>query len=159
MSQRVSSLKSHTGFWLRFVSNHASHAFAEKLRASGVTGAEWVVLREMFDAELREIFDGTTTAPSEVAQIISMTRGAVSRLIDRLIKKKLVTRKVSSEDHRYQEIRLTPAGLQLVPTLASIADESDRQFFSCLSERERKKLVEMLKRLAQANNLSKFSLE
>jgi hypothetical protein len=47
----VSDLRKHVGFWLRFVSSHVSQAFAVKLLASGVTVAEWVVMREMFDDE------------------------------------------------------------------------------------------------------------
>ncbi len=43
----VSHLKSHIGFWMRFVSNQVSHAFARKLEESGVTVPEWVVMREM----------------------------------------------------------------------------------------------------------------
>ena len=41
----VSDLKKHMGFWLRFVSNHVSVAFARKLQDSGVSVAEWVVMR------------------------------------------------------------------------------------------------------------------
>ena len=80
----VSSLESHTGFWLRFVSNHISHGFARKLIGSGVTVAEWVVLRQMFDAG--------EMAPSRLASSCSLTRGAVSKLIDRLFHKGLVSR-------------------------------------------------------------------
>jgi DNA-binding MarR family transcriptional regulator len=152
----VPDLKSHTGFWLRFISNHLSHAFTQKLADSGVTAAEWLVLREMFDAELRKMFAGQTTAPSQIAATIGMTRGPVSRLIDRLVKKQLVRRAESAKDHRFQEVGLTPAGMQLVPRLAAIADENDRQFLSCLSERERKKLLQMLKKIAKANQLTNF---
>ena len=42
-----SSLQSHVGFWLRFVSNHVSHAFKLKVETRGVTVAEWVVLRSI----------------------------------------------------------------------------------------------------------------
>ncbi len=34
----VSHLKSHIGFWMRFVSNEVSHSFARKLKQSGVIG-------------------------------------------------------------------------------------------------------------------------
>lgn len=63
----VSDLKKHVGFWLRFVSNHVSNAFARKLLASGVTVAEWAVMREMFDDE--------ETSPDLLAERIGMTRG------------------------------------------------------------------------------------
>ena len=47
----LSSLESHLGYWIRYVSNHVSHAFALKLAAVGVTVAEWVVLRDLYDSE------------------------------------------------------------------------------------------------------------
>ena len=47
----ISSLKSHLGYWIRYVSNHVSHAFSLKLAAVGVTVAEWVILRELYGAE------------------------------------------------------------------------------------------------------------
>jgi hypothetical protein len=40
----ISDLKKLVGFWLRFVSNHVSHAFARKLLASGVTPARVVAM-------------------------------------------------------------------------------------------------------------------
>jgi hypothetical protein len=47
----VSGLQDHLGYWLRYVSNQVSHAFSVKLAAREVTVAEWVMLRELFDAE------------------------------------------------------------------------------------------------------------
>lgn len=38
-----SPLEAHLGFWLRFVSNHASTRFQQQLEAKGVTFTEWVV--------------------------------------------------------------------------------------------------------------------
>ncbi len=43
----VSTLEAHLGYWLRYVSNHVSHAFALKVAAHGVSVAEWVVMREL----------------------------------------------------------------------------------------------------------------
>ena len=51
MKPPVSDLESHIGYWLRFVSNHVSHAFMQKVEGEGVTVAEWAVMREMFQAE------------------------------------------------------------------------------------------------------------
>ena len=47
----ASDLETHLGYWLRFVSNHVSHAFSLKLQARDVTVAEWVVLRDLFDGD------------------------------------------------------------------------------------------------------------
>ena len=82
----MSSLESHLGYWLRYVSNHVSHAFALKLAAGGVTVAEWVVLRELYDGE---------SAPSALADRLGMTRGAISKLADRLIAKDMIVRRAT----------------------------------------------------------------
>ena len=147
----VSDLKKHAGFWLRFVSNHVSHAFARRLLASGVTVAEWVVMREMFDDE--EI------SPGVVAERIGMTRGGVSKLVDRLVSKKLVTRRDRSDDRRFQSIALTAAGRRLTPQLAALDDQNDEEFFHPLSAAERAALIATMKKLVQAHGLQTLPTE
>jgi len=147
----VSDLRKHLGFWLRFVSNHVSHAFARKLLASGVTVAEWVVLRQMFDDE--EI------SPGVLAEKIGMTRGGVSKLVDRLVNKKLITRQDRTDDRRFQAIALTAAGRRLIPQLAALADQNDEQFFHPLSARERAALIATMKKLVRAHRLQTLPTE
>jgi DNA-binding MarR family transcriptional regulator len=148
----VSQLKAHIGFWMRLVSNHVSYAFARKLEASGVTVAEWVVTREMYSGD-------DTTSPSAVAELTGLTRGAVSKLISRLLTKGLVTRKESTSDRRYQDIELTPAAIALVPRLAKLADKNDEEFFAVLSKSERKSLTVILKKIASHHQLTKVPVE
>ncbi len=142
----ASQLTTHIGFWMRLVSNHVSYAFARKLEFSGVTVAEWVVLREMYGGD-------DTTSPGVVAELTGLTRGAVSKLISRLLEKGLVTRKESSSDRRYQDIELTLAALAVVPKLAKLADENDREFFKGLRKSERVTLTSLLKKTAALHNL------
>jgi DNA-binding MarR family transcriptional regulator len=147
----VSDLKKHVGFWLRFVSNHVSHAFARKLLASGVTVAEWVIMREMFDDH--------ETSPGVLAERIGMTRGGVSKLVDRLVNKKLVTRRDRSDDRRFQTIALTAAGRRLTPQLAALADQNDEEFFHPLSSGERAALIAIMKKLVDAHGLQTLPTE
>jgi DNA-binding MarR family transcriptional regulator len=147
----VSDLKKHVGFWLRFVSNQVSHAFARKLLASGVTVAEWVVMREMFDDE--------ETSPGVLAERIGMTRGGVSKLVDRLVTKKLVTRRDRSDDRRFQSIALTAAGRQVIPELAALADQNDEAFFHPLTDEERAALIATMKKLVKAHGLQTLPTE
>lgn len=148
----ASRLTEHIGFWMRLVSNHVSHAFARKLEASGVTVAEWVVLREMYSGD-------DTTSPSAVAELTGLTRGAVSKLISRLLAKGLVTRKESAGDRRYQDIELTPVSVAMVPRLAKLADENDEEFFTVLSKAERKSLTATLRKIAAHHQLTKPPVE
>lgn len=147
----ISDLQTHTGFWLRLVSNHVSQSFAKRVEATGVTVAEWVVLRQMYDAPV--------TSPSTIADSTGLTRGAISKLIDRLLEKNLVTRTEAEGDRRYQNVGLTKAGRQLVPKLADLADQNDEEFFSRLPSKDRQHLLAILKKLADANRLTNFPTE
>lgn len=138
----VSRLTEHIGYWMRIVSNSVSYSFARKLEASGITVAEWVILREMYAGD-------DTTSPSVVAELTGLTRGAVSKLITRLLEKGLVTRRESSNDRRYQDIELTTKGALLVPKIAAIADQNDGEFFSGLSKAERNQLKSLLRKLTE----------
>ncbi len=148
----ASGLTMHIGFWMRLVSNHVSYAFARRLETSGVTVAEWVVLREMYGGD-------DTTSPSVVAELTGLTRGAVSKLISRLLEKGLVTRKESSSDRRYQDIELMPAAVAMVPQLAKLADENDREFFRVLSKSERRILTGLLRKTAAQHQLTKVPVD
>ncbi|MBA4191372.1 MAG: MarR family transcriptional regulator [Planctomycetaceae bacterium] len=140
-----SELDAHLGFWLRFVSNHVSHAFARKVEAHGVTVAEWVILRQLL--ALGEV------PPSRLAEGLGMTRGAISKLIDRLLNKKLVTRSAGKEDRRFQSVSLTAAGRNLVPKLAALADRNDGEFFGHLTDAERDGLADLLKDVVRRHGL------
>jgi len=143
---QISLLEDHLGYWLRMVSNHVSHAFSQKVAGQDVTVAEWVVLRTLFAT-------GTTT-PSRVADEMKMTRGAISKLVDRLLAKDLVSRRSSKEDRRWQDVALTPSGRALVPRLAALADENDAEFFGALSDDERAALERILKKIVRQRHMA-----
>lgn len=142
MAPGVSDLEDHLGYWLRLVSNQVSHAFATKIEARGVTVAEWVVLRKLFDEE--------DVAPGSIASGLGMTRGAISKLADRLVDKKLISRKSFADDLRQQRLALTAKGRALVPVLAADADRNDCDFFGRLKEPDRMLLLGMLQELAKS---------
>lgn len=147
----TSTLETHLGYWLRFVSNHVSHAFSRKLEAHDVTVAEWVVMRDLLDRP--------DAAPSAVAERIGMTRGAITKLVDRLTAKKLVERKPGRDDRRYQTLALTSAGRSLVPKLAALADRNDGEFFGHLRPAERHALEQTLKALVRHHGLKTIPTE
>jgi DNA-binding MarR family transcriptional regulator len=147
----ISGLETHLGYWLRFVSNHVSHAFARKLELRGVTVAEWVMLREMFE--------GDTVAPSEIAARMGMTRGAISKLTDRLVQKEFVTQAPGKGDRRYQVLRLTAAGRALVPKLAALADQNDAEFFSHMKPGERAAIDAAMKEIVRRQGLKAIPTE
>lgn len=142
----ISDLTSHLGFWLRMVSNHVSRAFAAKVAERGVTVAEWALMRALYGRE--------PTAPSRVADEMGMTRGAITKLADRLIEKGMILRTASIEDGRAQTLTLTPKAEALVPDLAALADRNDEEFFHHLSPEDRKALERILRQLVATGRMT-----
>jgi len=149
--RHVSDLTAHLGYWLRFVSNHVSQAFARKVEAHGVTVAEWVVMRQLLEEK--------ALAPSRLAERMGMTRGAISKLAERLIAKSLLARAADPKDGRAQVLSLTPAGRALVPRLGALADANDAEFFAHLSAADRKALLRILKGIVDKRSLRFLPVE
>jgi DNA-binding MarR family transcriptional regulator len=105
---------------------------------------------------LRDLFDAGETSPGQLANSSGLTRGAVSKLVDRLLHKDLLSRTEAAEDRRFQDVKLTAAGRALVPKLAALADQNDEEFFSHLSSKEREALVATLKKLVAIHKLKKL---
>ena len=141
----VSGLDSHLGYWLRYVSNHVSQAFARKVEARGVTVAEWVLMRHLLDEE--------PLAPSRLAEHMGMSRGAVSRLANRLVAKSLVVAAANPAAGRGQILSLTPAGRALVPELAALADANDAEFFGDLDPDAYATLLDFLTQFVERRGL------
>ncbi|QUD88658.1 MarR family winged helix-turn-helix transcriptional regulator [Phenylobacterium montanum] len=146
----ASPLTSHLGYWLRYVSNHVSHAFARRLEAEDVTVAEWTVMRTLYDED--------DISPSRLADQMGLTRGAISKLADRLIAKGLIAREENQDDRRAHSLRLSPPGRDLVPKLSALADENDREFFDHLSAQERASLERVLKAIIEQRGLKTIPL-
>jgi DNA-binding MarR family transcriptional regulator len=141
----VSDLTVHLGYWLRYVSNHVSQAFARKVETRGVTVAEWVLLRQLLNEK--------ALAPSRLSERMGMTRGTVSKLADRLIAKGLLVRAANPEDARAQTLALTAKGRRLVPELAALADANDAEFFDHLAAKERAALLRILREVVEKRGL------
>lgn len=147
----ASPLEAHLGYWLRFVSNQVSHSFDRKLAALDVSVAEWVVLRELFD--------GDPLVPSALAEKIGMTRGAVSKIIDRLEAKSLVIRTMNERDRRFQTVTLSTKGRALVPRLAASADQNEREFFGHLKPAERQQIERFMREIVRRHGLIKVPVD
>lgn len=140
-----SALTDHTGYWMRMVSNGVSQEFARKVSKAGVTVAEWSFLRALLE-------EGSAP-PTRLADRMGMTRGAISKLADRLLAKGLISRTDSETDRRAHSLTLTAEGLAKVPVLAALADKNDAEFFGVLTPEERAALDRILKALAERRGL------
>jgi DNA-binding MarR family transcriptional regulator len=150
-SPPASDLPAHLGYWLRYVSNHVSQAFARKVDSLGVTVADWVLMRQLLDEE--------ALAPSHVADRMGMTRGAITKLADRLIAKSMLVRTADPQDGRAQTLSLTTAGRALVPELAALADANDAEFFNHLASDDRAALLRILREIVEKRGLKSIPVD
>ncbi len=124
---------------LRLAAGRLAVAEAAAFRAQGVTAAEALLLRELHAAG--------AVAPSVLADRMGMTRGAVTKLVDRLKAKQLLVRAKGRGDGRMQTIALTGAGARLVPELDALAANLERAVFGRLDAAGRAGLVRALTKI------------
>ena len=147
----VSDLTAHTGYWMRMISNAVSQDFARRMAGEGVTVAEWVFMRALHDEP--------SLSPTLLATRMGMTKGAISKLADRLVEKGLVTRAEDAKDRRAHHLALSAEGRAKVPRLAAHADANDADAFGVLSAEEHAELNRLLKLLVEKRGLSSVPID
>jgi DNA-binding MarR family transcriptional regulator len=144
-SKKVSQLGDHTGYLMRQISNNISGDFALKMQNMGITIAEWVVMRIMFDH--------SATTHTHIVEVSGLTKGAISKTLTKLIMKKLIEKKESVSDGRSQILELSKQAKKLVPILAEIADQNEAGYFSVLTHKEQIILRKLLDKMIKAKEI------
>lgn len=138
-----SNLEDHLGYWLRCLSNYIHHSFAALLAKHDISVAQWVVLRTLYDKQ--------NISLNEAARLVGVDNSSLSRMIERLVQKNLVSRTNIDKDRRSVQLSLTSTGKTLVPKLAQLADKNDESFFQILSTQKRQELLDTIKQLLETN--------
>jgi DNA-binding MarR family transcriptional regulator len=86
-------------------------------------------------------------AAGELVDQTMVTTGAMTNRIDRLEERGLVERDTSPNDRRKVVVRLTPAGLELVDTVAEGHLDTERRILATLSSRQQEDLTRHLRSL------------
>ena len=146
-----SPLEAHLGYWLRRVSNAVSASFSRSLQEKQTSVAEWVLLRHLHDRR--------QATPGELAEALTMTRGGISKIIDKLQAKGWIRSRIKPEDNRVQLLSLTVVGRRVVPQLSKIADRNDDRFFAFLSTNDRQVLRDLLTELANHHQIHNVPIE
>jgi len=149
--QAAPKLESHLGYWLRRVSNAVSGSFSRALGEKQTSVAEWVLLRELHDRK--------QTSPGALADSLGLTRGAISKIVDKLDAKGWVQTDAKEGDSRFRLLSITRAGRRSLPILAEIADQNDARYFDCLNAKEKSVLRKLLIKLVDHNNIHNVPTE
>ena len=84
------------------------------------------------------------TSLSDVADHIGLTLPSISKLIDRLVARKLVARSSASADRRRLSLQLTPLGESTLQTAAGATQARLADLLAALSPREREIIAEAM---------------
>lgn len=110
-----------------------------RMAAHGLTDAQW--------RPLWALKSGRAATAIELARVLSMDAGAVTRMVDRLAAKGLVERVRSSADRRVVHLRLSAEGdatvARVPPVLASVNNDFLRDF----SQAEWQQLMSLIARM------------
>jgi len=115
-----------------------SAAVAEALRAYGITGTQYNVLRILRGA-------GSQGLPcGGIGERMLTKESDMTRLIDRMLALNLVERTRHEGDRRVVVTTLTEKGKQLLTTLDPVVKEAQRKLLGHMDERSLKELVRLL---------------
>jgi DNA-binding MarR family transcriptional regulator len=119
-----------------------SGSIRDNLRSTGIEPWEFDVL-----ATLRRAGPPHTMNPKDLVSMTMVGGAAMTRRVDKLVERGLVSRSVDPDNRRRLQISLTPAGLELIDAIiADHIDNADR-FLNALSASERDALSGLLRKV------------
>lgn len=128
------------GHLLRRAHSRMQAGFAEQITGFGVTASEFALLC------LVEANPGITLG--QLAQAAALDKSTLSPAMQRLTERQLVERLPVSGDRRTQALRLSPAGIALLPALKACVGEYEDHMATPLTASERETLRGLLRKLS-----------
>jgi DNA-binding MarR family transcriptional regulator len=118
-------------------------ALRPALAAAGLREGDFNIL-----AALRRASPDDARTAGELHRALMVTTGAITKQVDRLAARGLVTRTAGAEDQRVRRIALTATGRRLVDELIVTHLETERELLSTLTAAQRAALADGLAILA-----------
>lgn len=94
------------------------------------------------------LWKGDKTTPKEIASELKLENSTISGILDRMEKKNLLKRQVSTEDRRYIEVVLTEKGASLEKPVLDTIDQANLDILASIPEEEQQILKKNLRLLA-----------
>ena len=143
----MGQLTDHLYGFLKYVLHGAS---GDYVRAVGELELSLTQLRALHVLA----YDVEQTSLKELADRLELSLPAVSRSVDGLVQRGLVTRSEDASDRRMKQVRATPAAPELLDRLTELRLAGIEQFVSTLSARERTRLASALAVLAEREEIA-----
>ncbi|WP_322978483.1 MarR family winged helix-turn-helix transcriptional regulator [Pseudomonas sp. C11] len=90
------------------------------------------------------------STPAELVRLLNLDSGAMTRMLDRLEQKGLLTRERSQADRRQVYLRLTEAGEALGVQVPQIAADATNELTGCLTRAELDEFQRLMKKMLMA---------
>ena len=110
-----------------------------ELEHSALTSAQW--------QPLFKLHFGQASTVAELARECRLDTGAMTRMLDRLEAKGLVTRERSSTDRRVVNLALTDAGREAAQQIPAVLSKVQNNFLQGFSHEEWQQLKDLLRRV------------
>ena len=137
-SKPFNSLEDEAGVALQRTADRLQWRLSEMLKGFGLSPTQYNALRI-----LRGAGDAGRSC-SEIAERMINHDPDITRLVDRLERRGLVSRSREGRDRRVITTRITPAGLQLLRTLDRPVEDFGRKILGPLGEPQLRTLIQLL---------------
>jgi len=117
------------GYLLNTAARLIKRELDERLRVYGVTTSQWAVLK------LLEREDNLSQA--QIAARLNGDRATCGTVIEKMIKKGLLTKELSASDRRSYQVKITPAAGDIVREVSEIADRANDRALKNISDEDR----------------------
>lgn len=137
------NLERNFGFLTNDVARLLQNDFDRRVRALGLTRAQWRVLMWVYRTP--------GVSQSELADSLDVQKAALGRMLDRLTDKDWIERRPDADDRRIRRVHLSKEVTPLITTMRKIAAELRAAAMQGIHEQDREKFVDTL--LMVKNNL------
>jgi DNA-binding MarR family transcriptional regulator len=114
-------------------------AIDAELAPYDISAAQWIVIMQLYHNPL--------STAGELARMLDYDPGAMTRLLDRLENKGMLTRAPSDSDRRSMALRLTPAARALRPKISAALAAANNHLLRGFSREEATLLENFLRRM------------
>jgi DNA-binding MarR family transcriptional regulator len=133
-------------FLLTQLGTHAAELFAERVGALDLTPPQAGILRSLAEEPGR--------SQRAIADALGMPPSRFVPFADQLEERGLIERRKNPGDRRLHALHLTEKGERLLGDLREVATAHERELFSALSPEEHAQLATLLRRVAEAQQLT-----
>lgn len=123
--------------------DHINRISSETMEPFGITSHQYNILRILRGA------DSAGLPTLEIGERMLVRSPGVTRLVDRLEKKELVTRKRSEEDRRVVHCQITDKGRNLLEKMDEPIETMNQSIVENLNLDQLEKLIELLQKLRE----------